>query len=66
MHLKKDTQKINSVSKHMAWKERQKKNLLFGSEKTSLPTTVTMNQPMNHFKGHKNPDVEIPVSVNYP
>lgn len=28
MHLKKDTQKINSVSKHMAWKERQKNLML--------------------------------------
>ena len=41
------TQKINNITKRVSLKKKQKKTTLFGSEKVSIPTVISINKPRN-------------------
>lgn len=60
------TQKINNMTKRVSQKKRQKKNPLFGSEKTSIPTIITTEKLRVPFSKAKDPVVDLALKPTAP
>ncbi|MDE7423590.1 MAG: phospholipase D family protein [Lachnospiraceae bacterium] len=56
------TQKIDNISKRVSQKQRQKKNPLFGSEKISIPTIISIDKPHKPFSKPSYPNVDLVVN----
>lgn len=52
------TQKINNISKQLSHKARQKQNPLFGTEKISIPTVISVQKPNKTFTKPKEPNID--------
>lgn len=53
------TQKIENITKRVSQKKKQKKTTLFGSEKISIPTVISINKPGKEpFSKSETPDVD--------
>lgn len=58
------TQKIDNITKRVSQKKRQKKTQLFGSEKISIPTILSVNKPRKEpFSKSKAPDVDYVINT---
>lgn len=52
------TQKLNTISRRISQKAKQKPNPLFGTEKFSIPTVVSVQKVHNPFTRPKRPDID--------
>lgn len=60
------TQKINTVAKRISQKERQKKVPLFGTEKNSIPTIISMRKPREIFSRLKETEADLTINPSFP
>ena len=57
------TQKISNITKRISSKKRQKKTALFGSEKISIPTVISVHKPKNKpLSTSETPDMDYVVN----
>lgn len=60
------TQKINTVAKRISQKERQKKNPLFGTEKNSIPTIISVRKPRKIFSRLEETEADLTINPPFP